>query len=351
MSPDPHTTRIVRSWLEEGVTSLPDRVLDSVLDQLPATHQRRATWWPARRIAQMNTAAKFGLAAAVLVVAAVLGFNYFAAPMGGPGIDDQSPTPTATPAAFSPVPSASLAPHVSYRDVGFIGLPPPGAAPSSPTSGELVESFWLPPVPGRAGYYGGALLYADGRLIWLEYYDDASTGYLEQRLTPEVVELVQSLASEGPAPYETKRLDPRQLPDLLPANAWVDITIRPYVPSGFAACLVVEDDDPFQVGSLVLTLSEQLATLPAAAADILRDRDAVPSDGDDPSDCLGMTTAEARQLDGALRGAGLAQDESRNRYLLEYHILLDSADPDGWRLGVWFEPILPDGTIGCSSCG
>jgi hypothetical protein len=34
---DRDTTRIVRSWLEVGATSLPDRVLDGVLDQLPAT--------------------------------------------------------------------------------------------------------------------------------------------------------------------------------------------------------------------------------------------------------------------------------------------------------------------------
>ena len=42
MSTDRDVTRIVRSWLEEGVTALPDRVLDDVLDQLPATPQRRA---------------------------------------------------------------------------------------------------------------------------------------------------------------------------------------------------------------------------------------------------------------------------------------------------------------------
>ena len=37
----------------------------------------------------MNTAAKFGLAAAVVVVAALLGFNYLVAPnVGGPGLDD-----------------------------------------------------------------------------------------------------------------------------------------------------------------------------------------------------------------------------------------------------------------------
>ena len=54
MSTDRDVTRIVRSWLEEGVTALPDRVLDSVLDQVPATPQRRVTWWPARRLPAMN---------------------------------------------------------------------------------------------------------------------------------------------------------------------------------------------------------------------------------------------------------------------------------------------------------
>ena len=53
MSAERDETRIVRSWLEDGVTVLPDRVLDAVLDQLPATHQRRA-WWPARRFLTMS---------------------------------------------------------------------------------------------------------------------------------------------------------------------------------------------------------------------------------------------------------------------------------------------------------
>jgi hypothetical protein len=102
MSSDRDTTRIVRSWLVDGATALPDRVLDAVLDQLPATHQRRAIWWPARRIPLMNTAAKFGLAAAVVVVAALLGYSYFVAPnVGGPGLDDLSPAPTPTPAPAS----------------------------------------------------------------------------------------------------------------------------------------------------------------------------------------------------------------------------------------------------------
>ena len=38
MSPEPEVTRIVGSWLEEGVDRLPDRVLDSVLEQCPRPH-------------------------------------------------------------------------------------------------------------------------------------------------------------------------------------------------------------------------------------------------------------------------------------------------------------------------
>ena len=71
MSTERDVTRIVRSWLEEGVTALPDRVLDAVLDQVPATHQRRA-WWPARRLREMNTPLRIAVAAvAVVAVAAI----------------------------------------------------------------------------------------------------------------------------------------------------------------------------------------------------------------------------------------------------------------------------------------
>ena len=73
MSSDRDTTRIVRSWLDEGVTALPDRVLDAVLDQVPATPQRRALWWPARRFPFMNSAMlRYGAVAAVVVVAAAV---------------------------------------------------------------------------------------------------------------------------------------------------------------------------------------------------------------------------------------------------------------------------------------
>jgi len=102
VSTDRDVSRIVRSWLEEGVTTLPDRVLDDVLDRVPATPQRRS-WWPARRFAQMNTLAKAAIAAAAVIALAVVGYSMLPGPsVGGPG-----PTPTPT---VSPVPSPSPTP-------------------------------------------------------------------------------------------------------------------------------------------------------------------------------------------------------------------------------------------------
>ena len=72
MSADRDVTRIVRSWLEEGRTALPDRVLDSVLDQLPATRQRRAPW-PARRLLDMKISSRIAVAAAAVIALAVIG--------------------------------------------------------------------------------------------------------------------------------------------------------------------------------------------------------------------------------------------------------------------------------------
>jgi hypothetical protein len=111
MSTDRDVTRIVRSWLEEGRTALPDRVLDAVLDQLPATPQRRA-WWPVRRLNEMNNALKFAIAAAAVVVVALVGINLLprSGGLGGPG---PSPTP-------SPTPTQILSPS-SASNVNFAG--------------------------------------------------------------------------------------------------------------------------------------------------------------------------------------------------------------------------------------
>ena len=99
MSTDRDTTRIVRSWLEEGVTVLPDRVLDAVLDQVPATSQRQP-WWPARTFRRMNHALKPTIVAAAVIVVAIVGINLVPGSgiVGGPGPSlSPSPSPTPTP--------------------------------------------------------------------------------------------------------------------------------------------------------------------------------------------------------------------------------------------------------------
>ena len=95
----------VEGYLDEyeGSTPLPAHVRDGVRAQLPSIHQRHA-WWPARRF-QANTFAKLSVAAA-LAVAAIVGFNYLAAPnIGGPGLGD--PTPSPPTASRTPVPALS----------------------------------------------------------------------------------------------------------------------------------------------------------------------------------------------------------------------------------------------------
>jgi hypothetical protein len=97
MTTDRDTTRIVRSWMDEGVTQLPDRVLDAVLDQIPTTQQRQAGWPTARRFPVMSTIAKFGAAAIIVAAAVMLGYTYLSSPdVGSGGIDDPTPAPTAT---------------------------------------------------------------------------------------------------------------------------------------------------------------------------------------------------------------------------------------------------------------
>ena len=154
MSTDRDTTRIVRSWLRTEENESADRVLGTVLDRLDTTPQRRAKWWPARRLSTMNTTLKFGLAAVVVAVAAVIGINYLAEPgVGGPS----EQTPTATPEP-TPTPEPSVAAPSSS---------PEGVLPEGPhvlTSGGPIGGLpALPmtvtiPAPDWYGEPGGGIL-------------------------------------------------------------------------------------------------------------------------------------------------------------------------------------------------
>jgi hypothetical protein len=103
MSTERDVNRIVRSWLDEGVTALPDRVLDAVLDQLPATPQRH-TFGLARRFPLMSNSVRIALAATAVVAVALIGFQLLTGPsVVGPG---PSPSEPSTPAPSDSAPSS-----------------------------------------------------------------------------------------------------------------------------------------------------------------------------------------------------------------------------------------------------
>ena len=109
MSTDRDVTRIVRSWLEEGATALPDRVLDDVLDQLPATQQRRS-WWPTWRSQRMNNLARIAIGAAAVVAIAIVGYNLLP---GNTGTGGPAATPTPSP-TLVPTPTLEPTPAMTF---------------------------------------------------------------------------------------------------------------------------------------------------------------------------------------------------------------------------------------------
>jgi hypothetical protein len=291
----------------------------------------------------------------------------------------------------------------SVRDfvlrTGFIGLPPIGATPSSPASGELEIWYWAPWAANGKEGRTRAWVYADGRLITFGGPDrpgtanPLSTGYLEQRLTPEGVERLRSeiaaagdfgspdelappgkppcLEGESPsdgncqpptpepapeAPVTVRFSAPIVVKDLgtlvhvdhyrdltrlyerlsepeswLPASAWVERDVRAYVASKYWVCYSGWPPDQ-QVEQ-----SRLLALLSPAVRDRLGDAPLMqgPLFGK-PGDfrpsymyCADMSTDDARAIAAGLEAPGSNPGEAH----------------------VWFEPYLPHGEIPCSVCG
>jgi hypothetical protein len=308
----------------------------------------------------------------------------------------------------------------SVRDfilrTGFVGLPPMGATPSSPASGKLEIWYWASwSATGNEGRTR-AWVYADGRLISFGGPDrpgsanPLSTGFLEQRLTPEGVERLRSEIAaagdfgdldelappgkppcpEGVSPSEgnCQLPTPEPAPDApitvpfstpivveglgtlvhvdhardltrlyarlsdpgswLPASAWVEGDPRAYVASQYAVCYSGWPPDQ-QVEQ-----SRLLALLPPAVRDLLGDAPLRrgPLFGEPgnfrPSYeyCADMTTDEARAIAAALDDSGLQRGSGAR---LNYRLDGTASDPGGAH--VQFEPYLPHGEITCSVCG
>jgi hypothetical protein len=279
----------------------------------------------------------------------------------------------------------------AYLDKGFIGLPPSGAAPSTPKRGQLVLE-----ILGRGSGFLAARVYADGRVIWrgegnFPYGANThGTGWLEQRLTPAGVERLRSevLSTglfdrnvqfkwggwgvirarrgdrlvrvawgfnanvEGAEEVATVKqvnglnrlmalfVIPRRW---LPASAWEDPKIRAYVPSRFVVCYGSRE-------STKIARSRILVALPPLARDLLRGKDLKGSSfATDPSAswyCSAVTTPNARILERAIDRAG--NKRVQKPWLLAFTLKVPHPMNS---VRIEFEPMFPDGGWLCSACG
>ena len=218
MSAERDVTRIVRSWLDEGVTQLPDRVLDAVLDQVPATPQRRAGWL-ARRFPFMNNTMKIALGAAAVVVLAFIGFGVLRDNTGGPPTATATPvpTPTATPQILSDGP-------LEAGTVVAVGLGPSQSISATLTVPEGWEGFdgsCVLPVTGTSAPDGMGFCFLEVAGLYSDPCH-GSSGAADVLVGPTVEEFVNALAQQtaydATAPtdvtlggYSGKRMD-LQLP-------------------------------------------------------------------------------------------------------------------------------------------
>jgi hypothetical protein len=228
--------------------------------------------------------------------------------------------------------------------VGFIGLPSKDASPSTPRRGKLVAFWWA----SMAGDWGKSRLwlFADGRLITLREADipeganPRSTGFLEQRLTPQGVEMLRS---------RTRRPDLSQLPK----HAWADQRIRAYVPSSYAVCYDQGDGGALGHTQLAGGYERLWSLVPARARDVLRGNEVDAAHSKVPNVyCWTLTTQKARVLAAALGTAWFERGQRSRDFVLSYESKrLDPRHPSREPVVLSFEPILPHGEWTCSPCG
>lgn len=137
----------------------------------------------------MNNIAKLSVAAVVVVVAALVGYSYLVAPnIGGPGLDDVSPSPTVTPPPLSGEalePGTYTLAHGLNATItvpaGWINLDQQGVAKGDGDS-FMVVTFWPFPTDFE------------------EVYTDPcnwSTSIIEPPVGPTVDELASALAAQS----------------------------------------------------------------------------------------------------------------------------------------------------------
>jgi hypothetical protein len=337
--PDPMQVEPVDgSYLFEAEAS-DATLVDIALEPEPGPRAKRR-----RRLIAAAAAVVLAIAASALVVASRHDTARTEVPVG-PG-----PTPT-------------TAPSPPTVNVGF--LPPEGATPSTPTAGELVAAWYVHPTVGSS-FPGSRQVYADGRV--LSYQVSRDSGLLEQRLTPEGVELVRSeIVSNGLFGDDVDlsrgargiirvrnggrlvlvRVGDRMLLRLaaletwLPPRVWEDREATAYIPSTYAVCVGRASSwealpDPVQAVSLFPAPLPQLSGSPRRADDY-------PMGLPSGLVCWNVTTEQVREVAAAFDAAGI-ETEYEIRWGLYYRF--DVPEPVSTAVDVVVWPVLPEGALG-----
>jgi hypothetical protein len=350
----------------------PRELLERVGDRFPFPEQAFERLVRRRDRKQRNRRLAAGVVGVAVFVAAIV-------IVASGATTDQGRSPGGT--------GPSSGPSVGAR-IGIVGLPPEDATPSAPARGEIVVGFLFGHTDGDPGRFG-LHLYADGRVIWQRLTSERDGGLVEQRLTPEGVELIRSEvlatglfdrdavqlvgtyglyfgeievrdgdrllrlswgdigpedAPEEPATPEQvsaiKALDAwlEDLASRLPGSAWVDPEPKPFVASRYWVCY--EAEGPVQLDTV-------LASLPRPAVDLLRRWDRThevlpfgPTRTPLEIWCSAVTTQEARDLAKILDGAGTGVRVALDVFGLRYRF--GQGDADAPDVTVSFEPALPD---------
>jgi hypothetical protein len=114
---DPLFDPRLADWLEEDPSTAPDQALDVVLASFPSIHQRRAVRVPWRN-RNMTSTLRLGLAAAVVVAAAVGGL-YFLSSRTGPSVAAPETSPPAQSAPPSVAPSSTAANRTTFTSAQY----------------------------------------------------------------------------------------------------------------------------------------------------------------------------------------------------------------------------------------
>jgi hypothetical protein len=348
---------------------------------------------------QVLNAVGAGLVALVIALGAISGVGaLLRADARRPAIE---PTPTPRP------PAPASAPVV---------FPPPGIEASTPSTGEVIVSFYAEDVSGSGRSHWERIsidVYADGRIIWsrcssteskdddhpidwtgtdegcvlpptVDASDGLSTGWVQQRLTTEAVEVLRTelLATglfegkwESVTPNSTDLIDwmfvdvrdgnrmrnirvdyqtldfnpptPRQLAGLehlqeiflnlegwFPASAWAEREVVPFVPSSYS---FYSKRGPAK--ALLRAASSGTPLEPLEPADLPAPADRLLT----RKGCSVVTLDEAQAILAAFEAVGITRSAEMSNADLTAFLVRDGEDG----AAVYFQPNMPDSSASC----